>query len=404
MQSLRAFRNRNFRLYLFGLMVSLAGTYMQTVAEGWLVYQLTNSSFSLGLVGFLTAAPLAPWSLVAGALADRVSRKWLLAIAQIGQIFPPLALAALTWSGHVQVWHIVVLDLLLGTMATVDQPTRQALLADIVDPNELDDSLALMSSGFHVAQVVGPAIAGALIAFIGVGGAFAFNGVSFMAVLIALILIQARTRPKPARQLSLGSSIVEGAKYVVSQRAVVILIFLMVVVSFFILPYQTLLPVFARDIFKAGPTGLGLLTSATGLGAILGALAITNQSSLSRNLRGIVMIVIMIAAALLTVGFAFSQNLILAGVLLALIAGGVTALKTLGFTLIHLQISNELRGRVTSILILMMGATPRVGGLLIGFVASRVGAPLSLGLGAVACLVFGLSAWGLFVPRLRRAV
>ncbi len=404
MQSLRAFRNRNFRLYLFGLMVSLAGTYMQTVAEGWLVYQLTNSSFSLGLVGFLTAAPLAPWSLVAGALADRVSRKWLLAIAQIGQIFPPLALAALTWSGHVQVWHIVVLDLLLGTMATVDQPTRQALLADIVDPDELDDSLALMSSGFHVAQVVGPAIAGALIAFIGVGGAFAFNGVSFIAVLIALILIQARTRPKPARQLSLGSSIVEGAKYVVSQRAVVILIFLMVVVSFFILPYQTLLPVFARDIFKAGPTGLGLLTSATGLGAILGALAITNQSSLSRNLRGIVMIVIMIAAALLTVGFAFSQNLILAGVLLALIAGGVTALKTLGFTLIHLQISNELRGRVTSILILMMGATPRVGGLLIGFVASRVGAPLSLGLGAVVCLVFGLSAWGLFVPRLRRAV
>jgi len=386
-------------LYLFGLMVSLAGTYMQSVAEGWLVYELTDSAFSLGLVSFVVMIPLGPWALVAGALADRMPRKALLAASQVVQIVPPLVLAALTWSGRVQVWHVVLVDLIMGAAAAVDHPTRQALIVDVVGPEELDNAFAFSAAGANVARVVGPAIAGVLISSIGVAGAYAVNGLSFVAVLIALAFIRVPERERPARHTSVGANLVEVARYLLGERAIVSLIVLMTIVNFFVLPYQTLLPVFARDILAAGASGLGFLTSVAGLGAILGALAI---AVLSRGRRGLLAGALVPMVALLAVGFAMSQSLVLSCVILALVSAGIAALKTLGFALIQILTRDELRGRVTSILLLIMAATPRLGGLAAGYVASRLGSPFTLGLGAVGCLMCGLLAMAVFMPWLRR--
>lgn len=392
-------KNPAFRLYLFGLMVSLAGTYMQVVAEGWLVYELTDSAFSLGLVSFVVMIPLGPWALVAGALADRMPRKTLLAVSQIVQIVPPLVLAALTWSGRVQVWHIVLVDLIMGAAAAVDHPTRQALIVDVVGPEELSNAFALSAAGANVARVVGPAIAGVLISSIGVEGAYVVNGLSFLAVLIALAFIRVPQHERPARHASVGANLVEGARYLLGERAIVSLIILMTLVSFFVLPYQTLLPVFARDVLAAGATGLGFLTSVAGLGAILGALAI---AVLSRGRRGLLALALVPVVALLAAGFALSESLVLSCMILMLVSAGVAALKTLGFTLIQILTQDELRGRVTSILLLIMAATPRLGGLAAGYVASQVGGPVTLSLGAAGCLVCGLLAMAVIMPWLRR--
>lgn len=397
--TLRALKNRNFRLYLFGLIVSLAGTYMQVVAEGWLIYQLTNSAFTLGLVGFIAMVPLVPWSLISGALADRMSRKTLLAIAQVGQVFPPLVLAALIWAGRVEVWHVVIVDLILGAMSAIDQPTRQALIVEVVDQEDLDNALALASSGFNIARVVGPAVAGVLVSVMGLAMAFALNGLSFLAVLIALVLMRLPERQRPVRRASLGANIVEGARYLVGERMILGLMTLMLIVSFFVLPYQTLLPVFVRDVLRSDAVGLGFLTASAGLGAIVGAVAVVRRS---RRSRGMLVVALVLAAPVFTAGFAFSRNLLFSSLMVMAVSGGVVALKTVGFTLIQIQTRDELRGRVTSILILAMGAAPRVGGLFAGYLASHVGAPISLGLAALGCLIFGLFTLAACMPLLRR--
>ena len=384
-----ALHSRDFRLYLFGLMVSLAGTYMQIVAEGWLVYQLTNSALSLGLVGFVVMVPLGPWTLVAGALADRIPRKTLLGIAQVGQILPPLVLAVLSWSGLVQVWHVIAVDVVMMAMAALDNPARQALLVEVVGPEDIDSALALSAAGINVARVVGPAAAGFLIRFVGLEGAFVLNGLSFLAVLAVVALMRVPRQEKPARQATLGLNLVQGGRYLLGERSIVGLLAMMAVVSFFVLPYQTLLPVFAQDILDVGATGLGFLTASAGLGAVVGALAVAGARRLQ---RGILSVVLIPAVAPFAAAFAFSNTFWLSCLMLAVVSGGVVALKTLNTVLIQQRTRDELRGRVSSAVVLINGATPRLGGLVAGFLASRVGAPFALGLGAVGCGVCGLLA------------
>ncbi len=392
----RSLKHRNYRLYLAGLMVSLAGTYVQQVAEGWLIYELTDSAFALGYVSFVVMLPMVPWAVVAGALADRMPKRKLLALVQAGQIVPPLALAALVWSGHVQVWHVIVVNLIMGLMSTIDQPTRQALLAEVVGPADLDNALALTSTGFNIARVLGPAVAGVLIATVGLAGAFVVNGLSFVAVLLALMVMQIPFPPKPRQKRSLGNDMGDGGRYLLKDRTISVFILLLVIISVFILPYQTLLPVFARDILQAGPTGLGFLNAAAGAGAIVGALAIAGLSGQQRNL---VIGSLMVMTPIVCMGFAFANHLVLACLLLALVSSGVVALKTLGFTVIQVSTPDELRGRITSLLLLMMGAAPRAGGLIWGYVASRAGAPQALLASALLCLVTGTVVVGLFLPK-----
>lgn len=393
-----ALKHPAFRLYLLALMVSLAGTYMQIVAEGWLVYELTDSAFSLGLVGFIVMIPLAPWALVAGALADRLPRKQLLAAAQAVQIVPPLVLAALVWTSQVQVWQVILANLIMAAAAAVDNPVRQAMVVDLVPSQDLDNAFALSAAGLNVARVFGPVVAGVLINTVGLAAAFALNGLSFLVVLIALRFISVPRHDRPASKESLRANLVEVGRYLAGERVILALLVLMTIVSLFVLPYQTLLPVFARDILDAGASGLGLLTAAAGLGAILGALAVAR---LHRGYRGMLAMALVLVLAPLTAGFAFSASMALSCLIMILISAGVVATKTLGITLIQVQTRDELRGRVTSILLLLMAATPRLGGFVAGYLASQLSAPIALGLAAVGCLLCGMLAMATFMRWLK---
>ncbi|MFX1355530.1 MAG: MFS transporter, partial [Promethearchaeota archaeon] len=233
------------------------------------------------------------------------------------------------------------------------------------------------------------AVSGVLVGSIGPEGAFVLNGLSFMAVLVALIFVRVSTREQPASQASLGANLVEGARYLAGERAILSIIAVMTIVSLFVLPYQTLLPVFARDILQVGAMGLGLLTASAGFGAILGALVVAN---LSRSRRGMLIMALMLGLSPFTVAFSISRTFWVSCAMLALVSGGIVALKTLGITLIQIQTRDELRGRVTSILLLILGATPRLGGLVAGYLANGLGAPFALGLGALGCLVCGMFA------------
>lgn len=376
-----------FRLYLFGLIVSLMGTYMQQVAEGWLVYQLTDSAFTLGLVGFVAMVPTVPWILFAGVIADRIPKRKLLAIVQAAQVFPPLLLAFLTWTGRVQVWHVLGIEILMGFLSSVDQPTRQALVAEIVGTEDLRNAFALTAASINMARVVGPAIAGVIISTIGLSGAFMVNGISFLAVLLALLVMKLPPQEISTRKASVGADLMEGIRYLFTERTIQVLIILMIIVSFFILPYQTLLPVFARDILHAGATGLGFLTSAAGLGAIVGSLSIV-KSSPKTWMKWVICLLLIIP--IFAIAFSFSTQLTISCLLLVCVSGGVVALKTLGFTQVQIHTRDELRGRITSMLLLTMGATPRIGGLVAGYLAGPVGATTTLALFAFVCLIGSL--------------
>jgi MFS family permease len=382
---------------MFGLLISQTGTYMQQMAESWLVYRLTNSAFSLGLVGFITMVPLIPWGLVAGALADRLPRRTLLAATQLGQVFPPLILAALTWSHQVQVWHVVVVDFMMGALAALDQPARQALVVDTTRLEDVDSAIALTASGFNLARVVGPAVAGILIATLGETVCFTINGLSFLAVAAALAMMHLPKCPSTTNQRSLGTSLIDGGRYLAREHLIFALIGLMIVVNLFIIPYQTLLPVFARDILSTGAVGLGFLTTAAGIGAILSSLGMANVPI---GRRGLLVVLLVVTATGATLAFAFSRNFLVSCLILVLVSGAVVALKVLALTFIQRQVLDELRGRVMSVVMLFEAGVPRLGGLGAGFLAVRLGAPLALGLGALGCLVFGLIV-SLLVPQLR---
>jgi MFS family permease len=397
--ALRALQDRNFRWYLSGLMVSMAGSYMQQVAEGWLLYQITNSVFTLGYIGFITMIPMVPWAFVAGALADRMSRKKLLMVVQVGQIFPPLILAWLVWNDAVQVWHVIVLNLVMAAMTTIDQPVRQAMIAEMLQDEDLENGLVLTSAGINVARVVGPALAGVFIGIAGLGGVFVLNAATFLAVVFALFMVKVAPYQKSVNQRSLGGALVDGVRYLMSERVLLAITILLITLSLFVLPYQMLLPVFARDVFNQGAAGLGMLTAVAGVGAILGALAVAYIPS-SQYSRFIGLLVISSPLCLLI--FALTRNFPLACLALTLCSAGIVALKTIGFTVIQVRTPNELRGRITSMLLLMMGATPRFGGLVIGYAAALVGTPFAMSLGAAASLVGGLLVIAVFRPQLRR--
>ncbi len=395
----RALASREFRLYLFGLVASLAGTYMQQVAEGWLVYRLTNSALALGLVAFVIMIPLAPLTLLSGVIADRFPRRKILFLTQIGQVIPPLVLAALTWSHLVQVWHIVLIDLVMSALTAVDQPVRQALLADTVPSEGLENAIAISASGFNVARVVGPAVGGLLVAALGEAICFAFNGVSFILIAIALAAMVVPDKIPAAAKTSIKGSLVDGVRYLAREPIIAAAIGFMIVINLFIVPYQTLLPVFARDILTAGAAGLGLLVAATGAGAILGSLGI---AGLAFKNRGRVLVLLGLGAPVVMVGFTIARDLTLACLALALVSASVVAAKVLVYTFVQARVTDDRRGRIMSVVTLTDAGAPRLGGLFAGIMASLWGAPAALQLGAVSC-VLCLVGLNQLLPALRRA-
>lgn len=395
----RALKYRNYRLYAGGQLVSLIGTWMQMVAQSWLVYRLTDSAALLGLVGFASQIPVFLLAPVGGAFADHYNRHRILIIMQTLAMLLAAVLAALTLSGLVQVWHIFVLASLLGLVNAFDIPARQAFLVDLVGKPDLFNAISLNSSMVNGARLVGPAIAGALVVAVGEGWVFFINAISFVAVLAGLLLIRVESQQRSNLPQSKLASILEGFHYAWHTRPVRGLLLLLGLVSLMGMPYAVLMPIFADRILGGGAGALGLLMGASGLGALVGALTLAAR----RDIHGLGLWVACAAAGFGAglVLFSLSTQLWLSVTIMAVTGFAMMIEMSASNTLIQTMVPDKLRGRIMAVYSMMfMGMAP-FGSLLAGILAERIGAPLTLRIGGSLCMV-GALLFALALPKLRR--
>lgn len=390
----RALKHRNFQLFFSGQLVSLIGTWMQVIAESWLVYRLTGSSVLLGSIGFAGQIPVFLIAPLGGVAADRISRHKLVIATQASAMVLALTYAGLTLSHRIQIWQIFVLASLLGVVNAFDIPARQAFMVEMVGREDLMNAIALNSSMFNGARIVGPAVAGLLIAKIGEGWCFFGNGVSYIAVITGLLLMRV---PRVERKGS-GSQtghIIEGFRFVRNNTPIRDILLLLGVISLVAMPYAVLMPIFADAILHRGAHGLGILMGATGVGALLAALTLASRS----GLRGLGKFVGVAAVGfgLSLILFSQSKFFWLSVGLLVPVGYGMMLETTSSNTLIQAMVPDELRGRVLAVYTMMfMGMAPS-GSLFAGLIADRIGAPLTLTIGGVAAIAAG----ALFLTRLK---
>lgn len=380
-----ALRYRNFTLLWSGLIVSNMGTWMQNVANGWLVLQMTNSPLWLGVLGLSFALPMIILPLIAGAVVDRVHRVKLLYFTQSMQMLIAFVLAALTWLGFINVWHILAASFLGSAMLAFDNPARQALIPDLVQPKDLLNALSLNSATYNGAALVGPALAGAMLGPFGAGTLFFINGVSFLAVIFALSAMREVRTHSGGQHGTFGDSLQKGFAYTWHNRLIIALLALSALAAIFGRSYQNLLPAFARDIWHSGPEGYGVLLAAAGGGALVGAFGLASFKRVQR--QGVVMLANGLLFSLALIIFALSPNLIL-GTFLLFIAGVTsTVYGTIIATFIQVSVPNELRGRVMSLYAITLIGLPSLGALGSGAVAQWLGgvqgAPRAVLLGAI---------------------
>ncbi len=383
-QALRALRHRNFQLFFSGQFLSLIGTWMQTVAQAWLVYRLTGSSLLLGAVGFASQVPVFLVAPIGGTIADRHDRQRLVIATQTVSMILAFILAGVTLTHVVQVWHIFVLAALLGVVNAFDIPARQAFLVDMVGKEDLMNAIALNSSMFNGARIVGPAVAGILVAAVGEGWCFLVNAVSYLAVIAGLLMMRVPSFEALARTASTLENIVEGFQYVRQTGPIKALLLLVGLVSLVGMPYAVLMPIFADPILHSGARGLGLLMGATGVGALLGALMLAAKRGLRGLGKWVATSSIGFGAALIL--FAFSKWFWVS--MLALLPVGFAMMVQMAAsnTLIQAMVRDELRGRVMALYSMMfMGMAP-LGALFAGAVAQHLGAPITLAVGGAACI------------------
>jgi MFS family permease len=393
---LRALAHRNFRLFWTGQLISLVGTWMQAVARGWLVLELTHSPFWLGMVGFANSIPVLFLSLWAGEVADKVSKRTLIIWTQTISMLAAFVLAALALSGTVQVWHVMALSLLLGAVFAFDAPARQSFTVEMVGKDDLLNAVALNSAIFNGARVLGPAIGAIALAWRGPGMAFLLNGVSYLAVLVGLFMMK---MPRHERKLTETSSfrrVLEGLRYVRHDETIGTLMLLITVVSIFAFPYSVLMPIFADNILHVGKEGYGTLMALSGVGSLVGALSLTIQSGRQSTRRGRIIMLGAIGLPLFLGGFALSNIYLLSLALLAGVGWTMISINATINTVVQTSVPDELRGRVSGVFaFLFIGMAP-LGNLQAGIIADHFGAPAALFFGAFIC---GLFAAYTFVRR-----
>jgi MFS family permease len=386
--ALRALRHRNLRLFFTGQGISLVGTWMQQVAMSWLVYRLTDSALLLGVIGFASQFPSLVMAPFAGALADRWSRYRMVVTTQVLAMIQASVLAVLVITDLVAVWHLVVLAVVVGTINGVDVPARQALLVKLVDGREdLPNAIALNSSMFNAARLVGPAVGGVLIGWWGEGPVFVLNAASFLAVLGALAMIRL-----PGGRGERAGAVLEhiraGFAYAFGFPPIRDLLLVLAGMSLLGIPYVVLFPVFARDVLGGDATTLGLLTACSGAGALTGALYLASRDTI----RGLGRMIARSAAlfGVAVIAFAASRVLLVSCALLVLGGFGLMLTTASINTVLQTLVGDEMRGRVMSLYTMaFMGMMP-IGSLAGGAVASHVGAPVAVALGGAGCLVLAL--------------
>lgn len=393
-------RSRNFRLFWTGQTLSLMGTWMQSMAQGWLALELTNDPLLVGAVATATSLPILLFSLHAGVLADRTDRLRLLRVMQAAMLGQSLVLWWFVWSGHIDIWWLLALSALDGAIVAVEIPTRNSLMADLVGLDELPDAIALNSAGFNLARIIGPVIAGLAIGKLGIAWCFALNAASYGFVLAGLALVR---HEEPTRDRPTGSpldGIRELLAYVRATRAVGALMQVVAVVGICGLPYLTLMPVMARDRLGLGADGYGALLACVGVGGLAGALWLASWPR-SRNGGNLVRSTAGFAVAVL--GFAASRSLHLSQALLFVAGFAMIVNGSLAFGMLQRLVPDRLRGRLSSAYALVVvGLAQVVGAFLEGAAARWVGPHWAIGGGAVVILLFMLLAMRRY-PELRRA-
>jgi MFS family permease len=393
----RSLRHRNFQLYFGGQLISVAGTWMQAVAQAWLVYEISHSDLTLGIVGFAAAIPaliVSPWG---GVIVDRVPKRAVLIATQVSAMLLAFILAALAFTHTVQVWHVVALAAGLGIVNAFDGPARQAFVVEMVGREDLTNAIAVNSMMFNSARVIGPAIGGLLLASVGASWCFLINGLSYLAVIAGLWAMQLppntvhRAVAAPLKELA------GGLRYVWHQVDIFALLLIALVYAVFGLSYATVLPAFADQVLHSGATGYGLLNAATGVGAVLGALIIARTGG---GRRGRWMVLASLAFPIVLFAFAY-VNIFSISLLLALALGLLFMLQfTLLNTMLQLRVGDEMRGRVLSLYTLTFFGFAPFGNLAMGNLAEYWGLSLTIGVGAVVALILFVIIL-LVVPRLR---
>jgi len=407
----RAFSHRNYLLWFFGQGVSLIGTWMQTMAQQVLVYQLTGSAASLGIISFIGLIPLIPLSLWGGSITDRFPKRTILLITQSIMLVQAFLLAVLAWSGTVQIWHVYVLAFILGSAIAVDLPARQAFTVDLVEgKDDLTSAIGMNSAMFNGARAIGPALAGILVATTGAANAFFLNGLTFIAVIISLLMMRGLPQPQSSEgEANTIKHMAGGLQFILQRQTILIVVSLIAVSAFLSMPYNTLLPVFASEVLIQGAQPfvaaicnsnslvmgcqapealpLGLLYSMIGVGAVIGALVVASLPANAR--RGRLFTVGNLAFPLFLLLFAFSTNFMLSLVLTLFIGFSFVWQNALANTLLQFVTPNELRGRVMGVYSMTFQAMFRLGGLQAGFMADWLGAPIAIGVGALASLLYG---------------
>ena len=384
-QTFSALRHRNFQLYFAGQLISNIGTWMQIIAQAWVVYQLGHSELTLGLVAFASAIPvlaISPWG---GVIVDRVSRRSLLMMTQAGSMLLAFVLAILTFTGAVREWHVIVLAALLGVVNAFDAPARQAFVPEMVGKEDLPNAIALNSIMFNIARVIGPALAGLLLAVIGAAWCFTLNGVSFLAVLIGLGVMSLPSHQAAPNRSSPWKQLVGGVKYTASNREMSALILLSLVFSVFGISYSTLLPAFVEKVLHQGAVAYGWVNAASGLGAVVGAFLLAHRVSNGR--RGQWLVLTNIAFPLILIAFAFTSIYPLSLILAFGLGIGFMVQFTTINTLLQTRVDDEYRGRVLGLYTLTFFGFAPFGNLLIGFLGEKLSLGIAMSLFAVCSLV-----------------
>ncbi|HUG17176.1 MAG TPA: MFS transporter [Thermomicrobiales bacterium] len=372
-----------FRTYFIATVISNTGSWMQIVGQGWLVLELTDSPFYLGLVGLVRAVPTILLSMIGGVLADRFDRQRILLITQSVVMAASIALAALTLAGIITVWQILLVTFISAIFFAVDNPTRQALVPDLVGRERVTSAIGLNAAAWNAAAVIGPSIAGVSIALISIGGAFLINAASFIPVLIAIFLM-----PPLERRASSGRSmlrqLVDGMSYIRANRVVWGILLLIAIPSICARPYVQMMPVFARDVLGLGASGYGVLMAASGVGALFGALTLASINT-ARG-RGTLLLVVTASLGASLVAFSWSHWLVPSLALVVAVGGTSTLMMSLANSLLQGTVAAEVRGRVMSVYTLIAGGLMPLGSMLLGGVGTVIGVPLAVGIGGAITL------------------
>lgn len=377
---------RNFRLFWFGQVISLTGTWMHSAAQGWLVLKITDSPFYLGLVSSAASVPVLFFTLAGGVIADRFSKKTILLMTQTLLMFLALTLAILVSAKAVTVWHVMFIAFFIGTVNAVDIPARQSFLIEMVGKENLLNAIALNSAAFNGTRTVGPAIAGVLIGYFGLGVCFYVNAVSFLAAIIALLKMRfEKNEAEKIQRSGVKEELIEGLKYLFSEPRIYTLIIAVGVISFFGFPYLVFLPVYARDILKTGAAGLGILMGVAGAGALTGAFILAVRGDFAK--KGLLLALSGTGFSLALLIFSFSTTLWLSYAMLFLIGLGAISQVATANSMLQLAVPDRLRGRIMSSFTMVFLGMATLGNLAIGTLASYVGTQAALGIGAKFCLL-----------------